>query len=131
MFLRNNQEEGRKTSLFDETMEESDEAEEDRGGDEETAAVGQSPSAEQTECSGASAALTSDPTTVPPAGQLTPLEGPDCSMNGGHNGKQMSGFIYRRSKKTMDESVLIPGHGIGTDTMSWYLISLISDKTSI
>lgn len=125
MFLRNNQEEARKTSLFDETMEESDEGEVDGDADEEAAAVQHGPSAEQKECSGVSAALTSDPTTAPPAEQFPPLDGPDCSTNGGHNGEQMFGFICHRSKRTKNESVPILGHDIGTNTMSWYLISLI------
>lgn len=111
-FLRNNQEEGRKTSLFDETMEESDEEEDDGGWDKEAAAVQQSSSAEQLECSGASAALTSDPTTAPPAGPGAPLKGPDCSMNGRHNGEQMFGFIQHRNKKAKEEPVPLPGHGI-------------------
>lgn len=77
-------------------MEESDE--DDGGGDEEAVAVQQSFSAEQIECSGASAALTSDLTTSPPAGDLTPLDGPECSWNGGHEGEQLFGFIHQRTR---------------------------------
>lgn len=149
MFLRNNQE-GRNTSICGETMEESDEEEEDGGaeedqrrgqmkeegdeeeedrggeedqrrGDAEAAAVQQSCGAEQTECSGSSAALASDPSTAhtaPPAGQLPPLEGPDSSMNGGDDGEQwpMFGFLHQRNVKTRDEAVPVPVWGIGTDT---------------
>lgn len=102
MFLRKNQGERRKASLLDEMMEESDGEEEDGGGDEEAAAVQQSFSAKRIECSGFSAA--------PPAGQLALLEGPDCSMNGGHEGEQMFGCIHQRDKKTKHKSVLITGH---------------------
>lgn len=139
MFLRNNQEEGRNTTICGETMEESDEEEEDgeedqsRGqmkeesdeedgggeegqgkGDSEAAAVQQSSSAEQTECSGSSAALVSDPSTAhtaPPAGQHTSPEGADCSINGGHDGEQslMFGFLHQRNVKTRDEPISIPG----------------------
>lgn len=98
-------------------MEESDEDEEDAGGDEEASTVQQNSSTEQIECSGASPARTSDPTTAPPAGQLTLLEGPDCSMNGGHGGKQMFGLIHHRNKKTKEEPVPILGHGISTLTI--------------
>lgn len=88
--------------------EEGDEEEEDgeeaqRRGDAEAAAVQQSCGAEQTECSGSSAALASDPSTAhtaPPAGQLPPLEGPDSSMNGGDDGcSHSTGTEEKRRQK--------------------------------
>lgn len=106
MFLRKNQAEGRKTSALDEAMKGSDE---DGGGDEDAAAAQQSSSAEQKECRGASAVLTSDLTT---AGELTPGEGPDCSMNGGHEGEQM--WVTHTSEGQKDQA------WISNDTRAWY-----------